>query len=118
MKSKQKPVEITLAEFKAFSDQLSDDWYFDNDGLSDEFWEGKFDPSEVITVGPDEIALCWQGSEPKSQDEHYIDFLPEYLKWKRGYGYAFVVLQVPEGMKSEIETLVKDHLKAKGVEIK
>jgi hypothetical protein len=117
MKPNQKPVDITLAEFNAFAKQLSDDWYFEGDEcfIDEAFWDGKFDPSEVITVGPDEITLCWQGDTSESQDESYIDFLPEYLKWKRGYGYEFVVLQVPEGMKAEIESLVKEHLKRKGI---
>lgn len=119
MTRKQKPVKISLVEFKAFCDQLSKDWYFESDEcfIAEEFWDGKFDPSEIITVGPDEITLCWQGKEPKSPAESYIDFLPEFLKWKRGYGFEFVVMQVPEGMKAEIESLVKEHLKSKGVEL-
>lgn len=119
MTKKEKSVEITLAEFKVFADQLSDDWYFEGDEcLIDEmFWEGKFDPSEVITVGPEEITLCYQGREHKSQDESYIDFLPEFLKWKRGYGFEFVVMKVPQGMKSEVESLIKEHLKSKGVKL-
>lgn len=103
-------MKITLAEFKAFADQLSDEWYFDGDEcfISEEFWDGKFNPSDVINVNKEEITLCYQGNEPRSVDESYIDFLPKFKEWKTGCAYEYIGVKIPKGNKDALMSLIKD----------
>jgi hypothetical protein len=103
-------MKITLAEFDAFSKQLSDDWYFEGDEsfIDEMFWEGKFDPADVINVGSEEITLCYQGKEHKSEDEKYIDFLPVFKKWKSGLDFDIVAVKIPKGKKDELLKIIEE----------
>ena len=103
-------MKITLVEFKAFCDQLSNDWYFEGDEcvISEEFWDGKFNPSDVINVNKEEITLCYQGNDDKSIDESYIDFLPEFKKWKTGIAYEYIGVKIPKGKKEELMKMITE----------
>lgn len=102
-------MKITLAEFDAFSKSLSDDWYFEGDDcfIDDEFWDGKFNPKEVIDVKRDEITLCYQGRESLSEGDKYKDFLAEFKKWKTGIDFDIVVIMIPKDKKAELVAMVK-----------
>lgn len=104
----KKPTKITLGEFDAFQKSLSDDWYFIDDGLSDEFWDGKFDPAEIVLVGEGDITIAYQGNEELSEDEKYKDFLTEFKKWKNGINFDIVTVKIPKGKKEELLALIKE----------
>lgn len=112
-------MRITLAEFKAFCDQLSDDWYFEGDEcfIDDDFWEGKFNPSEIINVRTDEITLCYQGREDKPESEKYVDFLPLFRKWKTGIAYEIVTVEIPKGKKADLIAIVKEKFGGKNARV-
>jgi hypothetical protein len=103
-------MKITLAEFDEFCKQLSNDWYFEGDEcfIDEDFWDGKFDPNKVINVNKEEITLCYQGAKDKCVDESYIDFLPEFKKWKTGIDFEIVSVKIPKGKKVELMKLVKE----------
>jgi hypothetical protein len=108
-------MKITLAEFWAFAQQTSDDWYFEGDEcfVDPEFWDGKFNPAEVIDVKQDDITLGYQGRKELSEGEKYKDFLPEFRKWKGTIDFEYISFKIPKGMKEEISILVKKYLKEK-----
>jgi hypothetical protein len=112
MTRQPKPVTLTLAEFDAFQKQTGDDWYFEGDEgyVSDAFWEGVFDPAEVITVQPEHIYLIYQGEEPDKNAE-CLDFVVEFEKWRTGLDYEIVAVEIPKGKKEELLALVKEHFK-------
>ena len=99
MPRKQTKVTLTLQEFWAFAQSLSDDWYFEGDeGFVDEkFWEGpgNFDPTEEITVERDCIEICYQGNN-QNHDEDILEFVDEFTKWKTGIDYEFMTFEVPK----------------------
>ncbi len=112
-KKKMNKISLTLQEFWAFAQSLSDDWYFEGDEgyVDDEFWEGPghFDPSDKITVERGVIAICYQGDNP-DRNKDFLEFIDEFIKWKTGITYEFVILEVPKGKVAEVKKLVQSYL--------
>lgn len=100
-------MKITLAEFDEFQKSLTDDWYFIDDKLSDGFWDGNFDPTEIVDVTKGDITIAWQGKDPAPKEE-YLDFLTEFKKWKAGIDFDIVTIKVPKNMKDEFMKIIKE----------
>lgn len=101
-------MKITLAEFDEFQKSLTDDWYFIDDNLSDEFWDGKFDPLEVINVNKGDITIAWQG-KGQSPKEEYLDFLSEFKKWKNDINFDIFTVKIPKNMRGEFMKFIKSN---------
>lgn len=101
-------MKITLAEFDEFQKSLTDDWYFIDDNLSDEFWDGKFDPLEVINVNKGDITIAWQGKGQFPKEE-YLDFLSEFKKWKNDINFDIFTVKIPKNMRDEFMKFIKSN---------
>jgi len=109
-------MKISLAEFDAFQKQVPDDWYFEGDEafVDEEFWKGNFDPSKTIDVRADDITMCYQGCDDSVRPEdRFKDFILEFRGWKRGSKFEIITLEIPKGMKGEIEKLVAGFIEDK-----
>jgi hypothetical protein len=117
MPRKQTKVTLTLQEFWAFSQSLSEDWYFEGDEeyVNDEFWEGPghFDPTEKITVERDYITICYQGNDPESNGD-FMEFIDEFTKWKTGIDYEYVTFEVSKSKAQAVRKIVEKYLKENG----
>jgi hypothetical protein len=103
-----KEMKLSLGEFDAFQKSLSNDWYFEDDRLPDEFWEGCFNPAEIITINKGDVTICYQGKYAGDlyEDEIYKDCLTEFKKWKAGIDFEIVAVKIPKGKKGELLKLV------------
>ena len=117
MPRKQTKVTLTLQEFWAFAQSLSDDWYFEGDEefVDEKFWEGPghFDPTEKITVERDCIAICYQGNDHECNGD-FMEFIDEFVKWKTGIDYEFITFEVPKGKAQAVREMVEKYLKDAG----
>ncbi|MDD3019831.1 MAG: hypothetical protein PHX61_02475 [Alphaproteobacteria bacterium] len=111
-------MKLTLAEFDAFQKSLSKEWYFEDDGLPDEFWEGHFNPAEVVTINKGDVTISYQGENEQDlfEDEKHKDFFTEFRKWKTGIDFEIVAVRIPKGKKEELLKLVKEVFGGKGDE--
>jgi hypothetical protein len=107
--AKPKSVTITYAELKAFSDTIDENWYFEEDGtIPEEFWEGKMDPADKITIEDGEIYIVWQGDGQPPTDEDR-EFVAEFRKWKTGLDYVIMAIRVEKKDKDRISKLLKEN---------
>jgi len=107
--AKPKSITITYAELKAFSDTIDENWYFEEDGtIPAEFWDGKLNPSDKITIEEGEIYIMWQGNgESPTDDER--EFVAEFRKWRTGLDYLVMTIQVNKKDKDRISKLLKEN---------
>jgi len=107
--AKPKSITITYAELKAFSDTIDENWYFEEDGtIPAEFWDGKMDPADKITIEAGEIYIIWQGNGDPPTDEDR-EFVAEYRKWKTGLDFEILAIQINKKDKDRITKLLKDN---------
>jgi len=117
MPRKQAKITLTLQELWAFAQSLSDDWYFEGDEefVDDAFWEGPghFTPTEEITVERDCLTICYQGNDPENNND-FLEFVDEFIKWKTGIDYEFVTFEVPKSKAPAVREMVEKYLKENG----
>lgn len=104
-----KSITITYAELKEFSDTIDENWYFDEDGtIPAEFWDGKMNPADKITIEEGEIYIVWQGNGEPPIDED-MEFVAEFRKWKTGLDYVVMAIRVGKKDKDRITKLLKEN---------
>jgi hypothetical protein len=102
-------MKITLAEFNAFQKQLPDGIYFDRDEylIKDDFWDGKYDPTETIDIEKGDIIILWEG-DGEIPEGIYEDFIKSFNAWKNPSKSELVNVKIPKGKKSELEQMIKE----------
>jgi hypothetical protein len=106
-------VKISSSEFKQYSDQLSDDWYFDGDvEIPDSFIEGTASEDEILEIANGDVTLVYQGND-SSKEETTIDLVSNFTQWRKAQTHQTFAISV----KKENITLIKKILKEHGVEI-
>lgn len=114
MTRKPNKIKITIAEFNKFSNQISDDWYFDEDGVLPDNIE-EYPPNTILTIETGTIYIVWQGRgiDPPNGEPDEKEFVNEFLKWKQLQTHRICVIKI----KNEEFNRIKNLLKENGVEL-
>jgi hypothetical protein len=102
-------MKIPLAEFDAFQKQLPDGIYFgrDTDFIKDDFWDGKYDPTEIIDIKKDDITILWEGGGDIPEGI-YEDFIKSFNAWKTLNKYELINVKIPKGKRIELLKMIKE----------
>jgi hypothetical protein len=107
-------MKITSAEFKQYSNKLSDDWYFDGDvEIPDSFIEGGASDDEILDISNGDVTLVYQGSDEYKVDTT-IDLVTDFMKWRKSQTHSTIVIVVDKTR----EKIIRDYLKQNGVVVK